>query len=87
MSSINLSPQELELARNDDLQTQMKTLLVNEIAKTIDKHILMCQLEQYDCEYSEYVMRKAIKAGEETSISESEFLHRKAAFVRLKQCL
>ena len=41
MSSINLSPQELELARNDDLQTQMKTLLVNEIAKTIDKHILM----------------------------------------------
>ena len=87
MSSINLSPQELELARNDDLQTQMQAQLVNEIAKTIDKHILMCQLEQYDCEYSEYVMKKAITAGEETSISESEFLHRKAAFVRLKQCL
>ena len=87
MSSINLSPQELELARNDDLQMQMQAQLANEIARTIDKNILMSQLEQYDCEYSEYVMRKAVEVGEKTSISESEFLHRKAAFMRLKQCL
>ena len=32
-------------------------------------------------------MRKAITAGEETSISESEFLHRKAVFMRLNALL
>ena len=33
------------------------------------------------------MIRKAIVAGEETSISEREFLHRKAAFVRLNALL